>query len=122
MIKRIIIGLLVNMGALYIVIEILNGVDFTGGIYFFLLTGVIIGLLNNILKPILKLLSLPFILISMGLFLVIINSFILYFVDYMLEILDFANIDLIVTDRLDYLLAAIIFGIANWIERFLLKF
>jgi putative membrane protein len=45
-----------------------------------LLVALVLGLLNNFVKPILVLLTIPFTLITLGLFLIVINVFIIYLV------------------------------------------
>ncbi|HEX3204429.1 MAG TPA: phage holin family protein, partial [Nitrospiraceae bacterium] len=42
-------------------------------------------LLNAIVRPVLYLLSLPFIILTLGLFIVIINAFLLQFVDWLVD-------------------------------------
>lgn len=122
MVKRLIIGLCVNIGALFAVTQIVPGVSYSGGVAFFILGGVLIGLVNDVFKPVIKLLSLPAIIFTGGLFLIVINALTLYFFDYLLGVLDLSGIDFIVTEKLDYLLSAIVFGIINAVERFVLKF
>ena len=122
MVKRLIIGLCVNIGALFAVTQIVPGVSYSGGVAFFILGGVLIGLVNDVVKPVIKLLSLPAIIFTGGLFLIVINALTLYFFDYLLGVLDLSGIDFIVTEKLDYLLSAIVFGIINAVERFVLKF
>ncbi len=119
--KKISLALAFNVGALYLTIFLLENVSFTGGWVFFVVTGIIIGLLNVLLKPILKFVSMPLIFFSAGLFLTVINAAILWITDQLLEILDFTNIDLIVDGALNFLLAAIIFGLINWFEHWLFK-
>ena len=45
-----------------------------------LLVALVLGLLNNFVKPILILLTIPFTVITLGLFLIVINVFIIYLV------------------------------------------
>ena len=44
----------------------------------YLIAGIVLGLLNLIVKPILKIISFPLIIISLGLFLIVINGVILW--------------------------------------------
>lgn len=109
------------MGALYATIALLESVSFTGGWVFFLITGAMIGILNVLLKPFIKFVAFPLIFFSAGLFLIIINALILWFTDELLEIMDFTNIDFIIEGPVNFVLAAIIFGLVNWFEHWLLK-
>jgi putative membrane protein len=45
----------------------------------------LLALLNAIVRPVLYLLSLPFIILTLGLFIVIINAFLLQFVDWLVD-------------------------------------
>lgn len=74
-----------------------------------LLAGLILGLVNIIVKPILKLLSLPFIILTAGLFLIVINIFVLMIVTWLVP-------EIVIPDVLSYVLAAILLGILNTIE------
>ena len=50
-----------------------------------ILVAIIYGLINVTLGTVLKLLGLPFIIITLGIFLVVINSFLLWITDQLLE-------------------------------------
>ena len=65
--------------AVLIVAYLLKGVTVDNSITA-LLVAAVLGLLNNFIKPILILLTIPFTLITMGLFLIVINVFIIYIV------------------------------------------
>lgn len=119
--KKLAFGILINMGALWAVSLILDKFQYTGGWIFLLIAGVLIGLLNTLVKPIIKLLSFPLVFFSAGLFLIVINAAMLAILDYVLGVLDFTNIDLQVEGILTYLWAAIIFGLVNWLENWILK-
>ncbi|KKP38364.1 MAG: hypothetical protein UR28_C0017G0012 [Candidatus Peregrinibacteria bacterium GW2011_GWF2_33_10] len=121
MIKKIIVNLAINIVALYAVVYFIDSIDYTGGWGVFVFAGIVISLLNSIVKPVLKLITMPAIFFSAGLFLILINGFIFYLTDYIINVLNFYNFQLIVTDRLDYLYAAIVFGFCNYAEKFVLK-
>ena len=110
-----------NAAALFATINLLESVDYTGGWVFFIITGALIGILNHLVKPLLKFVSFPLIFFSAGLFLIIINAAILWITDQLLMILDFTNIDFIIEGPVNFVLAAIIFGITNWFAHWLLK-
>lgn len=60
-------------------------ISFTGGWIDYLIVGIVLAIANMIAKPILKIVSAPLILITLGLFLIIINMIILFGVDYFVE-------------------------------------
>ncbi|HAU39701.1 MAG: hypothetical protein UV80_C0002G0258 [Candidatus Peregrinibacteria bacterium GW2011_GWF2_43_17] len=119
--KKLAFGILVNMGALWAISLILDGFQYAGGWVFLVIAGILIGALNTLVKPIIKLLSFPLVFFSAGLFLIIINAAMLAILDYVLEVMDFTGIDLQVEGTLTYLWAAIIFGLVNWLENWILK-
>ncbi len=63
---------------------LLSGFTVYGGWKSYLIAAVVLALLNIILKPILKFLSAPLILLTLGLFTIVINGFILWLVAYLL--------------------------------------
>jgi putative membrane protein len=88
------VRILGNSLALYAAYWLVPGFNFSGGIKEFLMAGTILGLLNLTVKPILKLISLPIIILTLGLFTLVINALLLWLVDY---IFDFVSISDIVT-------------------------
>ncbi|QQR55096.1 phage holin family protein [Candidatus Peregrinibacteria bacterium] len=113
--------LIANGLALFFASQILDGLTFTGGIPTYLIVAALISLLNLILKPILKVLSFPLIFFTGGLFLIVINALILYLAQYLLTVMDFTGLSMSVDKPLTYLLAAAIFGVANWLIHWFLK-
>ncbi len=71
---RLIIRILVNAAALWVAAKIVAGIDLTGNIWGILLVALIFGVVNAIIKPIVKLLSLPALILSLGLFTLVINA------------------------------------------------
>ena len=55
------------------------------GITGFVLAGLVLGLLNLTVKPILKFISAPIIILTLGIFSLIINGFLLWLVSYFLD-------------------------------------
>lgn len=58
---------------LYIAAKIVPGVDFFGSYFMLGVVGVILGLANFFIKPILKVISLPIRILTLGLFGIVIN-------------------------------------------------
>jgi putative membrane protein len=65
--------------AVLIVAYLLNGVKVDDSITA-LMVAAVLGLLNNFIKPILIILTIPFTILTLGLFLIVINVSIIYFV------------------------------------------
>lgn len=114
MIHKIIAGVVLNSLALYLVTKFLPSIEFTGGVKFFIFGGAIIGLLNTFIKPVMKLLSLPFILVTAGLFILVINTIIFWATMKSLGLMQISDITVAINDPLVYLWGALIFGLINW--------
>ena len=74
---KLIIRLLINAIALWLAAKLVTGIDLVGGAGSILLVAVVFGLVNAVLKPIVKLLSLPMIIVTLGLFTLVINGLLL---------------------------------------------
>lgn len=60
--------------SLWVAVWIVSGFEFDGTFWQFLVVAAIMGLANAIAKPVLKLFSLPLIILTLGLFLLIVNA------------------------------------------------
>lgn len=67
----------INAIALYVAVQFVAGIDFQGQRTGLLWLALIIGLLNALVRPILKLLTFPLIILTLGLFTVVINTIVL---------------------------------------------
>lgn len=78
---KMILTIIADAVAIWVAAYLLDGIEIGGSGSRFFLTllavAVIFGVLNAILKPILKLLSLPLIVLTLGLFLFILNAIML---------------------------------------------
>ena len=50
-----------------------------------IVASLLLGILNAVIRPILMFLTLPLLIVTLGLFLLVINAFVLYFVGYMMR-------------------------------------
>ena len=67
----------INAIALYVAVQFVAGIGFQGEWTGLLWLALIIGLLNALVRPILKLLAFPFIILTLGLFTIVINTVVL---------------------------------------------
>jgi putative membrane protein len=81
----LLIRILGNAVAILIAAKLVPGFAFLGGYPELLIAGAVIGLLNGLVKPIIQLLSFPAILLTLGLFNIIINIALLLLADRLLE-------------------------------------
>lgn len=92
MLTKLIIQILTNSVAIYIAAKIVSGFALMDETPVALLTiGFVFGLINFFIKPILKLVSAPLILITLGLFTIVINIAMLLLLDYLMPELAIDN-------------------------------
>jgi len=66
--------ILINGLGLLAAAWLVPGITYTGGLAYLFLSGVVIGLINLLVKPIVTLLSLPAVLLTFGLFYLVVNG------------------------------------------------
>ena len=71
---KLIIRVLINAVALWLTAQILPAFDLTGNVLGILIVAIIFGLVNAFIRPIVKLLSLPITVLTLGLFTLVINT------------------------------------------------
>ncbi len=69
---------LINAAALYVAVLIVPNLDFIGEWWKLLLVAFIFGLVNTFLRPVLRILTLPITILTLGLFLLVINALMLF--------------------------------------------
>ncbi len=123
MIKRIILRILANIALLYVLAELVDvGFTLTGDLRGYLIAAILLGITNGVVKPILKILSIPFVILTAGLFLIVINTFIIWFVKYSLDILQFEGVRIIIEGGLgSYVSVGILTAIGNYFLTWLIK-
>ena len=70
----LLVRLLVVAAAVYLVSELVPGVHVRGEPLDYFVIAVLFALVNLLVRPVVKLLSLPFILLTLGLFLLVVNA------------------------------------------------
>ncbi|MBA3345644.1 MAG: phage holin family protein [Gemmatimonadales bacterium] len=65
---------LVNAAALWVATRLIPGLSFDGGLVQLLLVAAVFGIVNSLLRPILTVLTCPLIVITLGLFTLVINA------------------------------------------------
>ncbi|MCX8030404.1 MAG: phage holin family protein [Thermodesulfovibrionales bacterium] len=74
---RLVLRIMINSLSIGIAIKLIDGINFTGEWWKLIIIGIIFGLVNTLVKPIITFFSLPLIILSFGLFLIVINAFML---------------------------------------------
>jgi len=70
----ILVSLLINAAALWVATQVVDGISFTGDIPRLLGVAIVFGVLNVVVRPILKLATCPFYLLTLGLFTFVVNA------------------------------------------------
>ena len=96
--------------AVFIAAWLIQGIDYQGGILYLLLTGLVIGAINLLVKPLVTLLSLPLIVLSLGLFYLVINGAMLLLAANLLD-------GLTINGCLPAILGGLVLGLFNLIVR-----
>lgn len=114
---RFLIWVVVNALALAAAAWLLDGIDVAGEstsdeAVTLILVALIFGVVNAIVEPIVKLFSIPFILLTLGLFLLVINALMLMLTDWISGLFD---LGFTVDGFWTALLGGIIITIATWI-------
>lgn len=81
--KRFLLRWLINALAIWAAIEIVPGIHAEGGWTVIAVVALILGFTNALLKPLLKLLTCPLILLTLGLFTLVINAAVLLFTSWL---------------------------------------
>lgn len=76
--RNFLIRLIVNALALEAAAWLVPGIALSGGFWDVLMVALVFGLINALLKPIVFLLSLPFVLLTLGLFAFVVNGIMLW--------------------------------------------
>ncbi|MFP4312349.1 MAG: phage holin family protein [Nitriliruptoraceae bacterium] len=111
----IVLRILINAAALWVAVQLVPGFsfDFDGNAWVgFLVLALLLGAVNAVVKPILQLLSLPAIVLTLGLFLVLVNAVVLSIVVWLADALGFplSSVDFVAT-----LLAALVVSVVSWV-------
>lgn len=79
----IIIRILISAVAVYVASLFVPGIRVSGGPATYLMVAVVLGLLNAFIKPILTVLTIPITILTLGLFLIVLNVLMVYLTDYL---------------------------------------
>jgi putative membrane protein len=75
---RFVIRLLINAAALWAAIRVVPGISFEGDWPLLFAVALVFGVLNAVIRPILFVLTLPFLILTLGLFTFVLNAFMLW--------------------------------------------
>lgn len=114
LVTRWIVAIALNVLLLVVAKEIIPGFILGGDWVNWLAIGVVLTVLNFLVKPVLRFFLAPFIILTLGLGLILVNMLLLY-------ILDILSPNLTIHGIPAYFYAAILFGVFNLIFHFAVK-
>jgi putative membrane protein len=84
-VKKFFQSWLINTLAVLVAVYIVPGLRFKdNGLWTPFVTALVLGILNAVIRPVLMLLTLPLLIFTLGLFTLVINALLLYFVSFLL--------------------------------------
>lgn len=83
--ENLLLRLVVNAISLAAAVKLINGIEFTGKWWMMLVIALIFGFVNAIIKPVIKLFSIPLIILSLGFFALVINALMLMLTAWLSE-------------------------------------
>jgi putative membrane protein len=72
------VRLLVNAAALWVATQLVPGVTYSGEVLPFLGVALVFGIVNSFIRPVAKLLTLPLIIVTLGIFALVVNGLMLW--------------------------------------------
>jgi putative membrane protein len=82
-IKTFILRWLVNFLGLWAAATLLNGIGYNGRMRVLIIAALIFSIVNAVVRPLIIVLTLPVIAVTLGLFILVINAFMLYMVTFL---------------------------------------
>lgn len=108
----LVLRLAVNAAAVWLAVYFVSGLDMDGSWVSWVIVAGVLAVLNTVVKPVLKLLSLPVVILTLGLFLLVINAVVLQVV---VAISDATDLGLTSTGFGATFVGAIVISIASWV-------
>ena len=72
-----ILKIMINALSIVIAVKLVDGLTFTGEWWKIIIVGAVFGIVNSIIKPLVQLFTFPFIILTLGLFTLVINTLML---------------------------------------------
>ena len=114
---KLIIRVVINMIALWAAAYFVGGVTLTDDLVQWIVIAVVFGLVNAFIKPIIKLLTLPLNIITLGLFTFVVNALMLLLTAWIVPglIIEGGFVERFITALLGSIVISIVSTILNWI-------
>jgi len=85
MLERLAVRWAFNVAALFVAAWVLSGISYGNDWWSLLIAAIVFTLVNAFVKPILAILSIPFIIVTLGIFYFLINVLMLYITDWLVS-------------------------------------
>ena len=85
---RFVVRLLVNAAALFVATRLVPGVTYSGGWLPFLGVALVFGVVNAFIRPVAKVLTFPLIIVTLGIFALVVNGLMLWLTSSLAGALD----------------------------------
>jgi putative membrane protein len=83
--RSVLLHWILNAAALWVAAALIPGLDFNGGVGRLLLVAAVFGIVNSTLRPLLTILTCPLIVVTLGLFTLVINALMLLVTGWLSE-------------------------------------
>jgi putative membrane protein len=80
---KFLVRLLINAAALWVAANLVSGITYEGNLVGLLLVALVFGIVNAIVRPILTLLTCPLLILTLGLFTLVLNAILLLITSYL---------------------------------------
>ncbi|HEX9942817.1 MAG TPA: phage holin family protein [Thermoanaerobaculia bacterium] len=107
---RALLQIVLNGVAVLVAAHLVPGISYTGSLAYLLLVGLVMGLVNLIVKPIVTFFSFPLIVVTLGLFYLVINGLMLYIAASLLDGLEVNGCGAAI-------LGGLVIAVLNWLLR-----
>jgi len=84
-VRSLLLHWILNAAALWVAAALIPGLDFTGGLGRLLLVAAVFGVVNSTIRPLLTILTCPLIVVTLGLFTLVINALMLLLTGWLSE-------------------------------------
>ena len=110
---KILIRFIINVVVLLLIARLFDGIEITG-VYTAVITALILALVNAVIRPLLIVLTLPINILTLGLFVLVINGLLFWFVASFVDGFDVAGFSAA-------FIGALIMSLFSWLTNALLK-
>jgi putative membrane protein len=108
MLSRLVYAWIVNVAAIWIASLFIDGIDYSDDYWILIVAGLVFGLVNLILKPVVKRLALPLIVLTLGAALFFVNLFMLYITSWIVAGFDIGSFT-------SGVWATVVVSVVNWV-------